>query len=235
MKNKRIWLYAYLVLAAVELAGEALGKPQWIYFSKPFLMPMLAAWLVHELSTSRTSLRREITTGLIFATVGDTMLMFSDKAQVFFLIGLGAFLFTQLFYAGGFLSIARYHNGFVRRHPVWVAPFVLYLVVLLWILWPYTPVGLRNPVMLYGTALTIMVLSIVNLYGSIANAVFYRLLAGGLLFLASDSLLALYRFRSVFPGAHVAIMVTYITAQYLIVSGVVTLLHTRKKGSAVAA
>ncbi|MBK9336676.1 MAG: lysoplasmalogenase [Lewinellaceae bacterium] len=223
MERKSIlWLGAFALLAVVELTGEALENRSLILFSKPLLMPVLAIWLMRRTPGIRRFFRHTILSGLLFATLGDIFLMFAGGAYdaLFFLLGLGAFLTTQACYLGGFLSEVNLRNGYLRKQPYWSAPFGLFLLSLLAWLWPGIPEGLQQPVALYGAIITAMVLGVVNLKGYVHRDVFGSLLAGALLFLLSDCLIAAGRFGYPFPGSSVAVMATYIAGQWLIVRGV---------------
>ena len=54
-----------------------------------------------------------------------------------------------------------------------------------------------------------------------SGAGFYMPFIGSLLFMASDSVLAINTFRSKIPRGDVYIMSTYVTAQVLIVAGMI--------------
>lgn len=61
-----------------------------------------------------------------------------------------------------------------------------------------------------------MVLSIINLKGRISDGIFWPMLAGGLLFMLSDTILAAGKFGHVAWETGLAIMITYIAGQFLI-------------------
>ncbi|MBK6930014.1 MAG: lysoplasmalogenase [Saprospirales bacterium] len=111
-------------------------------------------------------------------------------------------------------------NGHLRLHPAYTAPFLVFLAVFLLWLWPGVPSGIRLPVLLYAMVITAMALSVVNMLEKISPVIFRSLLAGALLFMFSDCLIATAKFGRPFPGARIVIMVTYIAGQWLIVRGV---------------
>jgi uncharacterized membrane protein YhhN len=220
MQNRQmIWLVAFAAAAAINLWAEATGNRTAVLFSKPLLMPFLAVWLLRETWRRSGRLRRELISGLMFATAGDVLLMFTETAEIFFLLGIAMFLFTQLFYAGGFFLVASLRSGYLRKAWWWGLPPLIFLVVFLVQLWPFISLGLRKPVALYAIAITLMLLSVINVYGKVPRPVFVTVLAGALLFVLSDSLIAVARFTPSFPGANVAIMATYIAAQFLLAWG----------------
>lgn len=217
MKNIRLSVFALVSVAYI--VSKMAPYDDLSCITKPLLMPALAVWFMHETRRHPMRfLRREILAGLVFATIGDTLLLFAGGAggALFFMLGLGAFLFTHLFYVGGFWAVVPIRKGYLREHAWWVLPFVAFLVLFLWWLWPGIPAGMRIPVSAYAAVISVMVLSIINLKGHISGKVFGPMFAGGLLFMLSDSLLALNKFGNAGVDAGLAIMVTYILGQFLI-------------------
>jgi len=221
-RKTSLWLGAFVLLALLELAGEALDNRLLILYSKPLLMPVLALWFVRRTPGIRRFLRYTVLAGLLFATLGDIFMMFAggEYDALFFLLGLGAFLVTQACYVGGFLSEVNLRNGYLRKQPYWAAPFVLFLLSFLAWLWPGIPEGLQLPVAVYGTIITAMALGAMNWRGFVHPAIFIPLMAGALLFMVSDCLIAVARFGHPFSGSRVAVMATYLAGQWLIVRAV---------------
>ncbi|MBL7796255.1 MAG: lysoplasmalogenase [Saprospiraceae bacterium] len=221
-RNTTLWIGAYLLLALLELTGEALDNRSLILYTKPLLMPVLAMWFVRRTPGIRRFLRHTVLAGLLFATLGDVFMMFAggEYDALFFLLGLGAFLVTQACYVGGFLSEVNLRNGYLRKQPYWSAPFVLFLLGFLAWLWPGIPDGLQLPVAAYGTIITAMAIGAVNWRGHVHPDIFPGLLAGALLFMLSDCLIATARFGHPFAGSRVAVMATYLAGQWLIVRAV---------------
>ncbi|MCB0542898.1 MAG: lysoplasmalogenase [Saprospiraceae bacterium] len=221
MKNIRLILFALIALA--YLTAKAIGHKTLVYITKPLLMPALALWLAYETRARESRfLRWAILGGLMFATIGDILLLSTGKTSgaFFFLLGLGAFLFTHLFYIGGFWSVAGREKGYLFKYPLWALPFVVFTACLLWWLWPGIPVGMKLPVTVYAIVISAMVMSIVHLKGRIPAAAFRNMLAGGLLFMLSDSLIAMHKFGQDFSGSGFLVMITYILGQFLIVKSV---------------
>jgi uncharacterized membrane protein YhhN len=220
MSKNSLWLFIYILICVVELVGEVTGNMQLVYYTKPFLMPALAAWFFMETRGSKWFLRSAVLTALAFSTVGDILLLLAKDAegQLLFLLGLVAFLFAHLFYTGGFILRARKRSRFLKTHYWWGLPFLAYAIGLLVWLRPGVPHGLFGPVAAYALAITCTALSAVNLYPLVPRNVFFQLLAGAVLFVLSDSLIAVSKFGSV-PVPGFAIMLTYVLGQGLLVSG----------------
>ena len=222
MKNKHVlWLLAFFAVAVLEVYAELSANMPLRIWTKPLMMPLLGLWFAFETARMRKFARNTILTALGLSALGDTLLLFTEgpSGPLFFLLGLGAFLFAHFFYTGYFFSKDKRHNGYLKKNPQWVLPALVWLAGLLWWLWPDIPEAMRLPVTVYAVTITAMMLSVVNLHDQVPQATFYQLLTGALLFVASDSLLAVNKFGHPFDGARLAIMTTYLGAQFLLVSG----------------
>lgn len=219
MKNLPIALF--FLLALLHLLGLSMEHNSLVLFTKPLLMPSLAIWFAQSTSSvSKPSfLGRAVWSALIFSTLGDVLLMF--EGPLFFILGLGAFLLAHVFYIGAFASISSLKNGFLSRNPWWATPFVAFPICLLIFLWEGIPAGMKLPVAVYACVISIMALSVVNTKGKVTDLTFWTLLGGAVLFLISDSALAIGKFGQPFAGERLLIMGTYILGQYGLVRGVV--------------
>lgn len=231
MKNVRF--IAFSLISIAYLIAQIADQHTLIFILKPLLMPMLAWWLANETrDVPPRFLLRMVLAGLIFSTLGDVLLLFAggESGALFFLMGLVAFLFTHLSYIGGFSSLGNHKNGFLRSQPWWVLPFLVFLTGFLWWLWPGIPTDMRLPVSVYAGVITTMALSVVNLRDAVTPKIFWPMLAGALLFMLSDCLIAVHKFGNALGEAGLAIMVTYLVGQFLIARGVRDILIIRITG-----
>ncbi len=220
MSKKNSWLYLFFLAAFVNLYANIFSNQLLSYISKPMLMISLGFHFWNNRKQNRyTNL---ILAGLFFAFLGDTFLMLrfgGTNEELFFLLGLGSFLITQLCYFIAFWTYAG-SNGFLRKKPWIVLPFLIYFVWNTYNLWYDMPTAFRLPVMVYSGVITMMAVSCFNLYKTIPKIPFQYLLTGVLLFVISDSLIGISQFKkAAIPYTGFLIMSTYIAAQYLIVSG----------------
>lgn len=79
---------------------------------------------------------------------------------------------------------------------------------------------MRIPVIVYVFAIMIMAIAAFKRKKNINQKSFILVFLGALFFIASDSLLAINKFLTSIPYAHILVMGTYATAQYLITRGV---------------
>lgn len=156
------------------------------------------------LKTGASSTRSILLLALVFSSCGDLLLAL-DK----FIFGVAAFLIAQLSYAVLFRPLWQ---GFQRR---WYLSVLLmtYMLVMLWLLLPSLG-NLKLPVMAYLMAITIMGFMAIQSSLPIRWAVL-----GAILFIISDSLIAINKFIFPFPYESYWIMSTYYAAQFMLVTG----------------
>ncbi len=154
---------------------------------------------------------------LTLSAVGDLMLGVRSLGgldeEKLFLLGLGAFLLAHLTYIAMYL---RYGMSRTQR-PLRILGIGIIVVVLgsmLWSLWPALG-PLRIPVLVYA-----LVLSGMGVSAMLADLGNPMAAVGALLFISSDAMLAIGKFRGPFAGRDVLVWVTYYLAQLLIFSGV---------------
>lgn len=209
-------------ITLLEMIGDTLSI-QWLHYGcKPLIMGMLLWYIWQQYRTTAIpALGRWLMVGMVFALAGDVFLMIRDVDL--FAPGLGAFLLMQLCYSRAFwLSIRTTEQKPIRQS--WVkraVPFILYLVIFLIVLRPAFAQNpalrvLWWPVVVYALCLNTMGLLAVLRQGLVA---YNQVTAGALLFILSDSLIAVDKFLTPVPGATWLIMSTYAAAQYLIIVG----------------
>lgn len=227
--TKRLLFLAFLADSVALMLGEVQFSKTLILCTKPLLMPLLAAWLFASTPAHPSRpLRQWWLAGLLCSALGDTLLMFTGKSSggSYFLMGLGAFLLAHGCYLAGIWGEMRGERGFLHQKPALLLLGLAYLTSLLAWLWSDVPPGMRGPVAAYAAVLLAMAMSVLHWRSHLVRPVFVTMLAGALLFVLSDSLLALNKFGHPFAGARMAIMATYITGQWLMARGVVAYLQS---------
>lgn len=214
-------LILYGLLCVANILFDQMGFREGVLFTKPLLMPVLATWFLQQSRQMPGTFRNFIIAALLCSTAGDVLLMFAhgEGGALYFLLGLSAFLLAHLFYIVSFFRLLKGKTGFLKANPFYFLPFLLYLAVLLFVLYPGIPDGMKVPVILYGCVISGMALSVMNLRGRIPASAWSSLLAGAVLFVLSDSLIALNKFAFSLGSAAVLIMITYVIGQYLLVRG----------------
>ncbi len=149
--------------------------------------------------------------GLIFSWAGDIAIEFA------FIPGLACFLITQVMYLTAFF-LAPGENIVIRRKPWLFIPILLAGIALIYTL--YNDLGdMKLPVIVYAAVILTMLASAINRLGKVSRLSYILVLAGAILFVLSDSAIAVNRFTWDFNYSGTLIMSTYLAAQYLIVTG----------------
>lgn len=159
-----------------------------------------------------------IAAGLLFSWLGDIFLLIKSERPVFFIAGLLSFLITHAFYIVYFLSIKSAAPSLLHRRPLYVLIVAAYGFALGWLLLPRLG-GLKIPVVFYAVVICSMLLCSIHSYLKVKKTAAKYLVTGAVLFLLSDSLLAINKFHEPFFLAGFWIMLSYCAAQYCIVKG----------------
>jgi uncharacterized membrane protein YhhN len=80
---------------------------------------------------------------------------------------------------------------------------------------------MKVPVIFYAAVILSMVAAAINRMERVNRISYIAVLCGAILFVISDSLISINKFYAPFRYSGIAIMSTYILAQYLIVYGIV--------------
>lgn len=184
---------------AFLLAGLGLGAD----LTKPLLMLALVAAV-------GAAAPRLLRGALLASCAGDLFLIFGGS---WFLVGMGGFAVAHVCYVTHFVR-----TGALRDHARLLrigAPYAVVWAVLITMLWPDLDAGLRIPLAVYSLLLTAT--AVTSACAGLRTGI------GGALFLVSDSLIAtdLADWPQL-PAAGFWVMATYLTAQYLLATGILT-------------
>jgi uncharacterized membrane protein YhhN len=216
LSNKKITI-AFLFFTALEIAAIIIDCQTLQYVVKPLLLPTLMLLLYFSTDTN-TSGRNFMLTALFFSWLGDIFLMLVDPEGLFFIIGLVCFLTTHIFYIIYFLRIRSAADSLLKKQPLLTLLVIGYGFALVWILFPHLG-KMILPVMVYATVICTMLLCSLHVYNKLNKPANDMFVFGALMFVLSDSLLAINKFLEPLPYAGISIMLTYCAAQYFIVSG----------------
>jgi uncharacterized membrane protein YhhN len=219
---KKVTLYAVALVFAAELSVVTLNLPTLNFVVKPLIMISLAAYYLAS-TQQRSTL---FLVAIFFCWLGDVLLLF--KPELFFIAGLAAFLTGHVLYILCYQQMRLNESKNLLLGPQKVRfslPIVLVGTGLVVVLYPVLG-DLKIPVMIYALVITVMALQALFRFGYTSNKSFILIFIGAILFMISDSLLAINKFLVPIQFASLFIMTTYMVAQYLIVEGV--LAHNQK-------
>lgn len=176
-----------------------------IYFFKPLTLAFIIAIALTQ-GFPHTHYARAIILGLLFSLAGDVFLINHER----FIHGLASFLIAHLFYIAAFILFVPSGWLFLSALPV-----LLCLGLMLVILW--SSLGkMKLPVVIYMIVLALMSWQSLHRWLAIGDAKTALAAFGALFFMASDSILAINKFKYNFRSAQLLLLTTYFIAQWLI-------------------
>jgi uncharacterized membrane protein YhhN len=218
MKNTLITGLYFLIATLFIIFGGAEGQFLKI-INKALIIPVLVALvMLNRKEKGKPQLSETlILSALFFSFAGDVALELTVYSDMAFIAGLGCFLLAHLFYIALFLRTPG-ENFIKGKNMLFVVPVIAYGIVLVLILSKHLGT-MFVPVLLYTAVILMMVTAAINRKFKVGTASYIVVFSGAVLFVISDSLIALDRFVCNFRFAGIAIMATYVIAQYLIVKG----------------
>ncbi|MEP7141900.1 MAG: lysoplasmalogenase [Ferruginibacter sp.] len=205
------WLLVLIHLVAIQYGFL------WLHFiTKPLLMPALVLILLD--AGVKADGKGLIVTGLFFSWLGDVFLLFESRNPMFFIFGLASFLITHACYIIFFLSIKSVAPSLLKKHPLYILLILGYGAGLVWLIFPYLG-QLKIAVTVYAAIICSMVLCSIHVYQKVKAPANRYFVSGAVLFVLSDSILAVNKFYRPMPLAGIWIMLIYCAAQFFIVRG----------------
>jgi uncharacterized membrane protein YhhN len=209
-----IYLYAFLIaLDLVAVAQRNGATPTLEYIAKPLLMLSLVIYFWQN--TEGGKKRFFVLNALAFSWLGDVFLMFDG----YFIFGLAAFLVAHIFYILTFNLDHSLKNAFRSNLLLPNLLILAYGISLLTYLFPHLPSELKMPVSAYATTILVMLVAALSRIDFVAKPSGQMVMFGAVLFVLSDSMIAVSSFVAPFTLSGFAIMLTYAVGQYLIVKG----------------
>ncbi len=193
-------------------------------YAKLLLLPILIYFVFANSSKNRFIRSKTLVfIGMFAAWVGDALLLNSSDA--FFIWGMVAFMIAHIFYAISFFRIQRIVG--VRSYEVLVVVGII-LASIYYQMFKFLSEDLdlvpqfKIPIYLYAAVIGIMALFASNIItnNSKRNLAIQYFLPGAVLFIASDAILVIFKFKYVdVQYLEVIVMLTYGYAQCLLAEG----------------
>lgn len=200
-RRTRVWLLVYVLVLLTQITAEIVGAAAVSWIGLIVAMPVLIVALLTT-GLHREPVGRWLLVGLVFSWFGDAL-------GWFILIKIVLFLGAQICYLAAFWPFRRR----MVHHPAALLAYVA-VIALLVVVVGREAGWLVPAVVVYGVALGLM---------AVLSTGAGRLTGlGGAIFVVSDAVLGVDTFveRWQVPGAEALIMITYLTAQLLLVLGV---------------
>jgi len=213
-------LYGFYGVSIINLYVQVVQSELADMVTKPLLMVTLALYYLTARTTPMSKLSWLVLGALAFSWLGDVLLMLQSRMEDMFIFGLAAFLVAQIFY------ILAYRNAIDKNIQVPVGRFVIFRIIFLTFYGGGLLFILRQglgdmllPVSAYTVVLMTMGIFALLRKGKTTDKSFLMVYSGALLFIMSDSMIAISRFSHPLVQSSLLIMATYIAAQLLIVKG----------------
>ncbi len=213
----QIFFISFWLFFSFDLFALSIGK-NWLHtIAKPLLMPTLMLLMAGS-TDHRYPRRTLVLTGLFFSWLGDVFLLLESRYQNLFIAGLASFLITHLCYIAYFLSVKSSAISLIKKQPVYILLTLCYGVGLVWLLFPFLG-DLKIPVIFYAAVICTMLLCSIHIFQKLTAPSNRYFVLAALLFVISDSFLAINKFYQPLPFAGALIMLTYCASQFLLVMG----------------
>ena len=213
MRNKTVlFFWVFILVSIADIVGVIFKIELLIQVFKPLILLSLIALY----SVSVQVKNKIYVLALVFSFFGDVFLLFSE--ELFFMLGLGSFLVAHVLFIK--LVLNRISTIKPTKLVISSIPSVVVFAVLLFILKDSLN-ALLIPVIIYGLAIsTFGAVSLLDYLQTKSQQSLWMLL-GAIVFILSDSILALNKFYVSTAIFEILIMVTYIIAQYFIYKSMV--------------
>ena len=222
--KKKYWILLFAVILIGDLIGIQLQNKEIQIFFKPLIIPVLIGYFDSRLLSITKGISKWILAALLFSLAGDALLMFEEKNSIFFLLGLSSFLLAHIFYIV-FFHVVRVREK-IKGNPWLLVVVVIYYAILINLLSPYLA-DMKIPVLVYGIVISFMLMMAMHMLFIKNKRAGRWMMFGALLFVVSDSVLAINKFYQSFEAAGVLIMLTYGLAQLFIVEGAIKYLRSK--------
>ena len=215
-----VFLIVFFIVTLANLLSCIKGNKKLGHISKPLLMPVLALYFIFATFTDGTDWL--IVLALLFGCTGDIFLMLENEEK-WFMFGMVGFLIGHIFYVIAFLLSI---GGHLMSFPLWGILLLFPYIIILLLIFPRIKdhMGeLKIPVYVYMAVILFMHFSAILRLAAfdIFCPCFLLVWIGSILFILSDSLLAIDNFNDNIEIPPFYTMLTYILGQFLIAQGII--------------
>ncbi|WP_425076995.1 lysoplasmalogenase [Psychroserpens sp. S379A] len=215
-KTEQQFTWIFIIIVIVELiCGQVNNFSTIHYFTKPLIVISLLLFFFNQSKQLNSFIKTFTILALVFSLIGDVALLFDGYNPIYFIVGLASFLLAHVMYVLVFLK----HRDSSKNSLGFIGLMLFYAAFLFYILKD----GLGDlliPVIVYMIVILSMSTSAFLREKQNNIASYNWVLLGAILFMVSDSILALDKFYQSFQLSSLLIMSTYALAQFCIVIGI---------------
>jgi len=216
--SRRTWLVLFFLITAADIFAIITGNEDLRWLTKSFIAPILIGYIAASATLIKSALYKWVIGALVFSWIGDILLMLESKGSIFFIFGLISFLIAHICYID-FFNVIRLKRQIKTNWSI-IGAVAIYYFTLIIFLFPHLG-ALKIPVIIYGIVISSMLAIALHLRTIKFAAAGISIMLGAILFVASDTMLAINKFYAPFEYAGILILITYAFAQLMIVSGAV--------------
>jgi uncharacterized membrane protein YhhN len=196
-----------LISAILYLQAIYRENQQQVYLFKPFTTILILTIAVVAADPVSSFYKWAIVAGLVFSLGGDIFLILPQNR---FLLGLVSFLLAHIVFTLAFASV----EGFYTSLWVFVPLLAAGAVIFFGLIWPYLG-KYKIPAAIYTIVIFIMAWQAAGYRIQAGNRSSLLVLIGSILFIFSDMVLTMNRFRSPIRNARLIYMPAYYAALWL--------------------
>ncbi|WP_421808473.1 lysoplasmalogenase [Flagellimonas sp.] len=187
------------VSAVLAITTEALGQSSAYMLLKPLTTILVTSLVVLVRQTQQSKFKTLMVLAFLFCLLGDILLLF----PAYFVYGLAAFLVAHLLFATSFVQL----KGF-QTH--WISFLALYGIGISLFLWLKPGLGdFMVPVGVYVLVICFMAWQGIGLFLKEKSKPFVWIAVAVLLFMFSDTMIAIAKFKADFDYSSIVILSTY--------------------------
>ncbi len=205
----RLTIFA-IITAVLHMWAEYFGPPLQIYIFKPLTM-ILIITIAFSLQTTNKAYKTTVIVGLFFSMGGDILLMVPFDL---FVPGLVSFLIAHLIYIYAFRPQQK-----KAANRLVLIPLFIYGLLIYFFLAPNLG-DMKIPVGAYVIVILIMAWQAWKQWEHNQTDWAKLALIGAIIFVISDTILAINKFSQPFTAARLLTLTTYFSAQWLIANSI---------------
>jgi len=207
MSKVKITFFVFVLVSVLDIVGIILEIPIIVYIFKPLIILSLLFLYVFSLPKRL----KWYVMALELCFFGDVLLMFDG--ELFFILGLVSFLMAHFLFIK--IVIGSIKKTSLKTIGTAIIPFLALFSLLIFTLQDSLG-ALFLPVVIYGlTIATFGAVSLIDYLGT-KSLKSLLMLIGAIIFMVSDSVLAINKFYAPAHILEIIVMITYVLAQYLI-------------------
>ena len=208
MDKIKVTLLVFVLVSILDITGIIFEIPILVFIFKPLIL--LSLLVLYVISVSKRN--KWYVLALLFSFLGDVFLILKGE-ELYFILGLISFLLAHILFIKIVFSWL-YKSSTYKKIGASI-PFLITFFGLIYLLKDSLN-ELLIPVIVYGFTISLFgVISLLNYLNTKTTKALFMFL-GALVFIISDSILAINKFYEPAHIFEVIVMITYVLAQYFI-------------------